>query len=213
MIDMYGGVDHFMVKTNMHTAYSRVVMENGEMQMETQMGAMRGDASGASMGGSAFNSMSQLDALAQHGIYQGTESISGIDCHVIFLDDPSTMDAQLSSGDTATYYIGASDYLFRGMDMTMEDGTGVEMRMKDYQDYSGVMYPSRMEMTMVQSDEARQAQMREMQEQLEQMPEAMRERMQTQIEDAQSMIAGEPAVITTEEVVVNGPLPDGIFDN
>jgi len=211
MIDMYSSVDHFAVKTDTYMSYNRVVMKDGAMQMETQMGAMRGDASGTPMGGATVNTMDQLDALAQHGTYQGTTSIDGIECHVIRLDDPSKVDARLSSGETVTYYIGASDHLIHGMDMAMADGTGMEMRMRAYQNYDGILYPSRMEMTMVRSDEARAQQMKEMEESLKQMPEAMRERMKKQIEQAQSMMSGEPMVVQTEEVVVNGPLPDGVF--
>jgi single-stranded DNA-specific DHH superfamily exonuclease len=97
------------------------------------------------------------------------------------------------------------------MDMTMADGTGMQMRMVDYQDYGGITYPSRMEMSMVQNSEAMKQQMKEMEEQLKQMPEAMRKRMKKQFEQAQSMMAGEPVVIETEEVVVDGPLPEGVF--
>jgi flagellar hook-basal body complex protein FliE len=213
MIDMYQSVDHFMVKTEFYTSYNRVVEKDGEMQMETQTESMRGDASGRTMGGSTLNTMSQLDAVGQHGTYVGTQTVSGINCHVIRLDDPSKVDAQMSGADDVTYYFGASDHLIHGMDMTMEDGTGMEMRMVDYRDYDGIMYPSRMEMTMVQQSEEQKQQMKELEEQLKQMPESMRKRMQKQIEQARSMMAGEPVVITIEEVVVNGPLPEGIFDN
>jgi hypothetical protein len=213
MIDMYSSVDHFMVKTDSYTSYNRVVSKDGEKQIETQIGSMRGDASGGAMGGSNVNTMRQMDALAQHGTYQGTKALDGIDCHVILLDDPSKLDTRMSGSEQVTYYIGASDHLIHGMDMAMNDGTGVEMRMKEYQNYDGIMYPSRMEMTMIQSDEARAQQMKEMEEQLKQMPEAMRKRIKSQIEQAQSMMAGEPTIIATEEVVVNGPLPDGVFDN
>jgi hypothetical protein len=213
MIDMYSGVDHVMVKTDMYTSYNRVVKKNGEMHMETHMGSMRGDASGAPMGGADVNSIGQLEALAKHGTYQGTRTVSGIDCHVIFLDDMSKLDGQMSSGDSATYYIGTSDYLIHGMDMTMNDGNGVKMRMKDYRNHDGVMHPSRMEMTMLHGNDARMQQMKQMEEQLKKMPEAMRERMSKQIEQARSMMSGEPVVIVTEEVVVDGPLPDGVFSN
>lgn len=209
MIDMYSGVDHFMVETDMYTSYNRLVKKNGEVQIETQIhdGATRG-----AMGSTTTNAMSQLDVLAQHGTYQGTKTISGTDCHVILLDDPSKLDAQLSDAERVIYYIGASDYLIHGMDMAMSDGPGMEMRMKEYQDYDGLMHPSRMEMTMIQDDDTRK-QMKEMEEQLKQMPKAMRERMKKQIEQAQGMMSGKPVIIATKEVVVNGPLPDGVFDN
>jgi hypothetical protein len=213
MIKMYSSVDHFMVKTDSYTSYNRVVTKDGEKQIETQIGRMRGDASGGTMGGSNVNAMRQMDALAQHGTYQGTKVLAGVDCHVILLDDPSKLDARMSEAEQATYYIGASDHLVHGMDMAMSDGTSMEMRMQEYKNYDGIMYPSRMEMTMVQGTEAQKQQMKEMEEQLKQMPEAMRKRFKSQIEQAQSMMAGEPTVVATEEVVVNGPLPDGVFDD
>jgi uncharacterized protein YoxC len=211
MLEMYSSVDHFMVKTDAYTSYNRVVQKDGQMQMETQM-AMRGDASGAPMGGSTLNSMEQMDALAVHGTYQGTKTVAGVECHVIALDDPSKVDANMSGAENVQYYIGTSDSFIHGMDMTMEDGTGMEMRMVDYRNYDGVMYPSRMEMTMIQNSEEMKQQMKELEESLKQMPESMRERMRDQIEQAQSMMSGEPVVFATEEVVVNGPLPEGVFD-
>lgn len=212
MVDMYSRVDHFMVKTESYTSYNRIVEKDGEMQMENQMVATGGAASGA-VGGSTVNTMAQMDALGQHGTYQGTQAVSGVDCHVIYLADPSKVDAQMSSVDEVTYYLGASDYLIHGMDMTMGDGTEAEMRLLEYRDYDGILYPSRMEMKMIQDEEEMQQRIQEMEDLLAQMSEAMRERMKDQIEQARSMMSGEPIVIETQDVVVNAPLPDGVFED
>ena len=212
MIEMYSGIDHVMVKTDTFTSYNRLIRKDGEVEMQTQIESMPGAGSDSPMGNSISNPLAQMDALAEHGTYQGTKTIAGVECHVIFLDDPSKVDAQFSNGESVSYYIGVSDHLIHGMDMSMEDGKSMEMRMFDYQDYQGIQYPDRMEMTMGQMDEASKQQMENLKEQLKQIPESMRDQMKKQLEQAMGMIAGEPMVVKTEEVVVNGPLPAGIFD-
>jgi hypothetical protein len=157
--------------------------------------------------------MNQLSALADHGTYQGTQTIKGIECHVIYVDDPTKVDPQLSEGDAVTYYIGVSDSLMHGMDMSIDTGANMKMRMVDYNNHDGILYPDRIETTMVQMDAARKQQLEQLQEQMKQMPESVREQMKTQIEQAMGALSGEPMVVETKEVVVNGPLPAGIFDD
>ena len=210
LIEMYSGVDHFAVKTDSFTSYNRVIEKDGEMIMETEIAGIPGmDSQGAA----TTNTMAQFDALAEHGVYKGTQNVDGVKCHVIFVDDPSQIDPQLSEGEQVTYFIGASDSLMHGMNMSMKDGTSMEMRMKGYKKYGPILYPSTMEISLIQINSAQQQQMKELQEQLKQMPESMRKQMQDQIDQAMGMMSGEPMVVKTEDVVVNGPLPSGIFGN
>lgn len=208
---MFEDVDNYIMKTDMYTAYYKKEDGGGPLDFRSAM-QMQGQS--RPMGGEAMpDQYEQYGKIGEHGTYVGTETINGINCHVIRVDDPSKVDAQMAMADEITYYIGTSDSFIHGMDMTMEDGNSMAMRMKNYQNYDGIMYPSSMEMTMVNQSAEMKQQMAEMEEQLKQMSESMRKRMQKQMEQARAMIAGEPTVIEVQEVVVNGPLPEGVFEN
>lgn len=216
---MFADVDHYMMKTDMYTAYYKKEEGKGPIAFKT---AMQMTGQNAPMGGgAAMDQYQQLDKIAQHGTYAGTETIDGVRCHVIRVDDPSKVDANLSQAETITYYVGADDPLMHRMKMEgMDQGGGpgqVVINMKDYRTTDGVTLPFTMEFIMPSegmSEEQRQ-QMEEMKQQLDNMPEAQRKRMEQmmgdQFEKMEKMMSGEPMVITVQEVEVNGTLPEGVF--
>jgi len=216
MTSMFEGVDHYMVETDSYTSYTRKVVQNGEVAFETDV--RMGSSNGQGMGGSSISNMfEQFDAIAEHGTYQGTETVDGVECHAIRVDDPTKIDPQMKGMDEVVYLIGASDYMIRGMNMTDARDNGFRMRMKNYQSHQGLMLPMTYEMQTVMNDPEMKKQMEEMQKQLESMPKAQRKRMEKmfskQMEQAQKMASGETIAIEVTKVEVNGTLPDGIFNN
>jgi len=216
---MFADVDHYMMKTDMYTAYYKKEAGEGPLAFKS---AMQMTGQNAPMGGGvAMDQYQQFEAIAQHGTYAGVETIDGVRCYVIRVDDPSKIDANLSQAETITYYIGADDPLMRRMEMEgLQESGGpgqVVVNMKDYRTTDGVTLPFTMEFIMPSegmSEEQRQ-QMEEMKKQLDNMPEAQRKRMEQmmgdQFEKMEKMMSGEPMVITVQEVEINGTLPEGVF--
>lgn len=219
MQSMFEGVEHYKMKTDMFTTYTRKVERNGEVETETATVMTSEDGSESSLGGSSSSPFTQFEAIGQHGTYLGTETVHGISCHVIQVDDPSKIESGFTGQETVTYYIGTEDYLMHRMKMEGiegQSGGSFAVDMRDYRTYDqGLKLPSRMEMSTLKQSAEMQRRMAELKKQLEQMPEAQRKRMEkmmgNQMDQIEGMASGKPMVIEVEEVVVNGPLPKGVF--
>jgi len=209
---MFKDVDNYTMKTNTYTAYYKKKDGGGALEFVSAM-QMKGQS--RPMGGQAMpNQYEQYDKIGEHGTYVGTETVDGIDCHVVRVDDPGKVDTNLSQAGEITYFVGVNDSFLHRMEMAgispQGDG-GMTMNMKDYRTVDGVSLPFRMEMITDMSDEQRQ-QMEQMKQQLESMPEAQRERMQKMMGDQmEKLMNNEPIVIEVQEVVVNGDIPEGVF--
>lgn len=209
---MFADVDTYVMKTDMYTAYYKKEDGGGPLDFRS---AMQMNGQNRPMGGQAVqNQYEQYEKIAEHGEYVGTETVNGIECHVIRVSDPSKIDENLSTANEITYFVGVNDNYMHRMHMAgmnpQGDG-GMTMDMKDYQTVDGLSLPFRMEMMTEMSAEQRQ-QMQQMKKQMESMPEAQRERMQKMMGDQmEKLMNNEPIVIEVTEVVVNGDIPDGVF--
>ncbi len=209
---MFEGVDNYTMKTDMYTAYYKKEDGGGPLNFRSAM-QMQGQS--RPMGGQAMpDQYEQYGKIGEHGTYMGTETIDGIECHVIRVDDPSKVDDNLSQASGIKYFVGVSDNFLHQMYMTgisPEGDGGMTMKMKDYRTVDGVSLPFRMEMITEMSDEQRQ-QMEQMKQQMESMPEAQRKRMKKMMGDQlEKLMNNEAIVIEVKEVVVNGNIPEGVF--
>lgn len=209
---MFEDVDTYTLKTDLYTAYYKKKDGGGPLDFRSAM-QMKGQS--RPMGGQAMpDQYEQYGKIGDHGTYVGTETIDGIECHVIRVDDPSKVDKNLSQASEITYFVGVNDNFLHRMRMvgiSPEGDGGMTMNMKDYRTIEGVSLPFRMEMITEMSDEQRQ-QMEQMKEQMEGMPEAQRKRMEQMMGDQlNNLMNNEPIVIEVTEVVVNGDIPEGVF--
>jgi outer membrane lipoprotein-sorting protein len=186
-------------------------------------------------------SLAQLDTLAQVATYEGTETIDGRRCHILRIDDLSALSASqlppMAEGTddqgSMRMYIDAerSVPLRMEMEVTMtQDGETRTLRPRvvfsDYRTTDGLMLPWMMEMTMdnlnasMSPEEREQARrsLEEMEQRLEQLPEEQRRMMEGamkgQLDQLRSML-DEGTIrfaVEVQDVQVNTPLPDGVFD-
>lgn len=209
---MFADVDNYVMKTDMYTAYYKKDDGGGPLDFRS---AMQMNGQNRPMAGQAMqNQYEQYEKIAEHGQYAGTETVSGIECHVIRVDDPGKIDENLSMAGEVVYFVGVNDNFIHRMRMTgisPEGDGGMTMNMKDYRTVDGVALPFQMEMITEISAEQRQ-QMEQMKQQMESMPKAQRERMQQMMGDQmEKLMNNEPIVITVTEIVVNGDIPEGVF--
>ena len=218
--------DTYIVKTNLYTSYSRKVTRNGQATYETATQLGEGEALPAVQQTPGFMGQQEsLDELAEHATYAGTESIDGIACHVLVVDNPAAMDAEMGAeARKLTFYINADTHYPTRMEAVVDNPNGDEpitsiMDFRDYRTTEGLTLPFRMEMTtnMMESMSPEQRrQMEQLKQQLENMPESQRKRMEqmmgNRMKQLESMMDGSMTV-TVEEVQVNVPIPDGVFDD
>jgi hypothetical protein len=209
---MFEDVDNYIMKTDMYTAYYKKEDGGGPLDFRSAM-QMQGQS--RPMGGEAMpDQYEQYGKIGEHGTYVGTETINGINCHVIRVDDPSKVDENLSQASEITYFVGVNDNFLHRMRMagiSQEGSGGMTMNMKDYRTIDGVALPFQMEMITEMSEEQRQ-QMEQMKQQMESMPEAQRERMQKMMgSQMENLMNNKPIVIEVNVVIVNGDIPDGVF--
>lgn len=219
-------VDTYVVETNLYTSYNRKVTHDGISTYESQT-RMKGQG-GSSLATSTTPSSAyglQFDRLKEHATYGGTESIDGVRCHVLTVDDPSKVNPEMSRGDAErmTYYVDAEQYVPVRLTMqTKQQGrrgptaSTVTVNMKNYQTTDGLTLPHRMEMQFeADISEQQRQQMKKAMEQMENMPEQQRKQMEKmmggQMEMMKQMMAGDPIVVEVQSVQVNTELPDGVF--
>lgn len=209
---MFEDVDNYMMKTDTYTTYYKKEEGGGPFDFRS---AVQVSGQGRPMGADAMqNQADQYAKIGEIGSYAGTETVNGTECHVIRVSEPGQLDESLRTASEVTYFIGVGDNYMRRMSlrgMTPQGDGGMTMDMKDYRTVDGVSLPFRMEIRMDVSEEQRK-QMEQMKKQMENMPEAQRESMEKMMGDQmRRLMNDEPIVITVTEVVVNGPIPYGVF--
>ena len=218
-------VDTYIVETNLYTAYNQKVMQDGRptYRTQTQMKGSEASSVTANTTPSAAYGM-QFDRLRQHATYAGTNTIDGLRCHVLRVDDPSAVNPDMGKNATSmTYYVDAERHVpVRMVTETAASGQGgpgpssVAIRFRNYQTTDGLTLPHRMEIQLNAniSDEQRQ-QMRRVMKKMEQLPEQQRKQMEEmmgdQMEMMRQMMSGDPIAIEVQSVQVNADVPDGVF--
>jgi outer membrane lipoprotein-sorting protein len=218
-------VDTYVVETNLYTSYSRKVTRDGNSTYESST-RLKGSGNTPFATGTTPTATYglHLDRLAQHATYAGTETINGVRCHILEVDDPEAVNPEMAAGDAdqMTYYIDAERHVPARIRFTpSKRGQGpqpsaVTINMRDYRTTDGLTLPYRMEfqIDMDMSDKQR-AQMEQALKQMENMPEQQRQQMQKmmggQMDMMRQMMSGEPIVVEVQRVEVNTELPDGVF--
>lgn len=219
-------VDTYIVETNLYTSYNQKVMQDGAPTYRTQT-RLKGDGASSfatSTTPSAAYGM-QFDRLKQHATYAGTETVNGVRCHVLQVDNPSAVNPDMDENATSmTYYVDAERHVPARMIMqtasSQQQGpepSSVTINFKNYETIDGLTLPHRMEiqLSMNMSDQQRQ-QMQQMMKKMKQLPEQQRKQMEKmmggQMDMMKQMMSGDPIVIEVQSVQVNTDLPDGIFN-
>jgi len=222
-------VDNYVVETDMYTAYHRKTIQDGrptfetvtQTSEETILSEMDTSPTASTAMDPAF-----FDRLASHATYAGTETVNGVESHVLQVDEPAALyeDANQEDLREGMYYVDVDDYVFSRIRMVApQDDPNRKDRtftidFSDYQTTDGVTVPHTMTMQMdLNLSEEERRQMEKMRRKLEQMSEQQREQMKRmmgdQFEQMQQMIQGEPTTIEVQSVRVNEGIPDGIFSD
>jgi len=218
-------VDAYIVETNLYTSYNRKVMRDGAPTYET-VTRLKGseDQSFATDTTPTVAYGLQLDRLRQHATYGGTETVDGVRCHVLRVDEPEKVNPEMGpdAAESMTYYIDAEQHVPVRLLLTprpREQGrepSTVTIHMRDYRTVDGLTLPYRMEfqVDMQLSDQQRQ-QMEQAMKQMEDMPAQQRRMMEKMMGDRMKtmtqMMTGDPIVVEVQSVQVNTDLPEGIF--
>lgn len=217
-------VDNYVVETSMYTSYHRKVMKDGTPALQTEVKMKSENALFSAMGNAPTTTSSEpahYEDLAENATYAGTETVNGVECHVLRVQDASAMK---SDAQQMTYYVDLERYVpvrLQTIQPPQQGGgkpTTVVVDFEDYRTTNGITLPWRttMQMNMDMSEEQRQK-MQKMMQQLEKLPEAQREMMKEQMpmsfERIQQIMSGEPMTITVTDVRVNTDLPEGMFDS
>jgi len=218
-------VDTYIVETNLYTSYNQKVTQDGAPTYRTQTRLKGSDASSfaTSTTPSAAYGM-QFDRLRQHARYGGTETVDGVRCHILQVDDPSAVNPNMDENATSmTYYVDADRHVPARMVMqtasAQQQGpepSSVTVNFKNYETTDGLTLPRRMEIQLAANfSDAQRRQMQQMMEKMEQMPEQQRKQMEKmmggQMDMMRQMMSGEPIVIEVQSVQVNTQIPEGIF--
>jgi len=218
-------VDTYIVETNLYTSYNQKVTQDGRptYRTQTQMKGSGTSSFAANTTPSAAYGM-QFDRLRQHATYAGTETIDGLRCHVLQVDDPSAVNPDMSENATSmTYYVDAERHV--PARMVMENAasgpqssspSSVAIHFRNYETTDGLTLPHRMEIQLNTNLSAEQRQqMQRMMKKMEQMPEQQRKQMEkmmgNQMEMMKQMMSGDPIAIEVQSVRVNVDMPDGVF--
>jgi len=217
-------VDNYIVETNMYTTYHRKIMEEGTPALETEVRMKEQSSIFASMGNTQTTNSSEpayYEDLSQNATYDGSETVNGVECHKLRVEDASEMKG---SAEEMIYYVDAEQYVPSRLQMITppetEGGkpTTVVMNFEDYRTTEGVTMPwqTTMQMKMNMSKKERQ-QMKKTMEQLENLPESQREMIKSQLpmslERMKKILQGEPTTIEVQDVRVNADMPEGMFDS
>ena len=218
-------VDTYIVETNLYTSYNEKVMQDGRStyRTQTQMKGSGASSFAANTTPSAAYGM-QFDRLRQHATYAGTETIDGVRCHVLRVDDPSAVNPDMDENATSmTYYVDAERHVPARMAMeTATSGqqgpnpSSVVIHFRNYQTTDGLTLPHRMEIQLnANISDAQRQQMQQMMKKMEQLPEQQRKQMENmmggQMDMMKQMMSGDPIAIEVQSVQVNTDIPDGIF--
>ena len=218
-------VDTYIVETNLYTSYNQKVTQDGRptYRTQTQMKGSGASSFATNTTPSAAYGM-QFDRLRKHATYAGTETIDGLRCHVLQVDDPSAVNPDMSENATSmTYYVDAERHVPARMVMeTAASGpqgsspSSVAIHFRNYETTDGLTLPHRMEIQLNTNLSAEQRQqMQQMMKKMEQMPEQQRKQMEkmmgNQMEMMKQMMSGDPIAIEVQSVQVNVDMPEGMF--
>lgn len=219
-------VDNYVVETSMYTSYHRKVMKDGAPALETEV-KMKGQKESSlfsAMGNAPTTTSSKpayYEDLSKNATYVGSETVNGVKCHVLRVQDASKME---NNAQEMTYHIDAEQYVPVQLKMVQppQQGGGkpteVVVNFEDYRTTEGIILPWRttMQMKMSMSKQQRQR-MEKMMKQLENLPESQREMMEKQMpmsfERMKKIMSGEPTTIEVKDVRVNTDIPKGVFDS
>ena len=148
--------------------------------------------------------------------------INGTQCHVLQVDDPSKVNAEMGMGaERTTYYVHA-DRLTPGRVVVTSDPSAqsspqlssVTVDLESYTTTDGLTLPHRMEIHLDANISAEQCQkMNRMTKSLESPSEQKRKQMENmmggQMEMMKQIMAGEPITIAVQSVMVDTNIPEG----
>lgn len=218
-------VDTYIVETNLYTSYTRKVTRDGAPTYEsaTRLTGSSDMPFATDTTPSATFGL-QLDRLAQHATYAGTEAIDGARCHVLRVEEPEKVNPDMAAGDAErmTYYIDAERHVPARIHFTPPrrgqgpSPSGVTITMQEYRTTDGLTLPHRMEFQVdMEMSEQQRAQMERALKQMENMSDQQRRMMQKmmggQMDLMRQMMSGEPMVVEVQRVEVNTEIPEGIF--
>lgn len=215
-------VDNYVVETSMYTSYHRKVTRDGEPALETEI-KMKNESSLFSAFGSAPTTTSSkpayYDQLSENATYAGSETINGVQCHVLHVKNASKMEG---NAEQMTYYIDAERHVPVRLKMVQSPEKGkkpaeIVVNFEDYRTTKGLTLPwrTRMDMQMNMSEQQRQ-QMKKMMKQLENLPESQREMIKKQMPfpfEQMEQAMGGKLTIEVKDVRVNEGIPKGIFSD
>jgi hypothetical protein len=227
-LDQFEDVDTYVIETDLYTAYHKKTSNSPSPEFKTATQMKGQDQMFGGMGTATQGQFDQFDKIAEHGEHRGMETVDGTSCHVLFVDDPSTVNSDLGPNtESMTYYVSADDYHPRRMEVVMaprdRNGTGtpqkVTLNLSNYKTVDGLTLPWRMEMqtnlneTMTPQQKQRLEAMKKQMEQMDEKQRKMMKRMMgDQMKQLERMMSGKPTVITVQNVTVNEPLPEGVFE-
>jgi hypothetical protein len=230
-------VDEYTVVTEQFTTHYVKQYENdrpyfvSEVETESFWGSVSamGMHSTSPMVDADFFSAEVFDHLKQHAVYLGTESLDGMNAHIIFLEDMRVFmdafdDVDEPMGQLSLYF-DDEHWVLRQMKFTaeaeIEEGRVqvIEpvVKMKDYRNISGMMVPFETQiivqglsenMSDAEREEAQQA-LLELERELAQMPEQQRQMveqmMSGQLGQLRKMLEEDSMefFIRVQEVLVN----------
>ena len=218
-------VDTYVVETNLYTSYSRKVTRDGSPTYENTT-RLKGSGNTPFATGTTPTAAYglQLDRLAQHASYAGTETVDGVLCHILEIEEPEKVNPEMAAGDAErmTYYVDAERHVPARIHLTPSQRgqgprpSGVTINLRDYRTTDGLTLPYRMEFQIeMEMSEQQRAQMEQALKQMEGMSEQQRQQMQKmmggQMDVMRQMMSGEPIVVEVQRVEVNTELPEGVF--
>lgn len=218
-------VDTYVVETNLYTSYNRKVTRNGAPTYESATRLKGSDSTPFATTTTPTSAYGlQLDRLAQHATYAGTETIDGVRCHLLEVEDPERVSPEMAAGDAErmTYYVDAERHVPARIHLTPSQRgrgpspSGVTINLRDYRTTDGLTLPYRMEFQIeMDLSEQQRAQMEQALKQMDSMSDQQRQMMQKmmggQMDMMRQMMSGEPIVVEVQRVEVNGEIPEGIF--
>lgn len=213
-------IDTYVIETDQYTTYHRKVTTDGTASYEsrTQWKDSKGFMGGSFMGdmNSTMPSEDALNRLAENATYGGTETIDGVQTHVLIVDDPSALsDDMMDEEDmnmpaseetdniqvgSMRFYVHADMHVPVRMDydatVTREDGSSQKMNsvvtFTDYRTVDGLTIPYRTTMRMDNLNASISPKEREeARKSLDQLEKKMKEMNDRQREMMEGMMSGQ----------------------
>ena len=210
----FASVDNYIIETDKYTTYFRKSDAAGDGQYESR--TVWKESEGL-FGQMDFNdspayapAAGELDRFAENATYGGTETLDGVETHVLIIDNPQALaedameregmdkDAMENMEGEMIMYIHADEYVPLRMDsetrVETEDGTQTispTMTFSDYRTTDGLTMPWRMEMRMEDLNASMSPEDREQaRESLAQLDEQMKEMSDRQRRMMERMMKG-----------------------